>query len=112
MPDHESGHNSPNCIAIVPDHSGHNSPNFIAFRITEPDGQLLTVVAALEPDHDCRFPWATWYQEQAPTGEFKKVPGNYREMAISDAVAKTMIELIRAGRPLPPEFVAGLGIRD
>ena len=50
MPDHESGHNSPNCIAIVPDHSGHNSPNFIAFRITEPDGQLLTVVAALDPE--------------------------------------------------------------
>jgi hypothetical protein len=97
----------------MPDHeSGQNSPNFIAFRITEPDGQLLPVVAALEPDHDCRFPWATWYHEQAPTGEFKKVPGKYREMAISDAVAKTMIELIRAGRSLPPELVAGLGIRD
>ena len=98
----------------MPDHgSGQNSPNFIAFRVTEPDGQLLTVVAALEPDyHNCRFPWATCYHEQAPTGEFKKVPGNYREMAISDAVAKTMIELIRAGRPLVPEFVAGLRIRD
>ena len=97
----------------MPDHeSGNKSPNFIAFRIREPDGQLLTVVAALDPDHDGRFPWATWYHEQAPTGEFKKVPGNYREMAISDAVAKTMIELIRAGRPLPPEFVAGLRIRD
>ena len=77
--------------------SGQNSPNFIAFRVTEPDGQLLTVVAALEPDyHNCRFPWD---HEQAPTGEFKKVPGNYREMAISDAVGKTMIELIRAGAP-------------
>jgi hypothetical protein len=42
---------------------------------------------------------ATWYQEQAPTGQFKKVPGKYREMAISDAVANTMIELIRARRP-------------
>jgi hypothetical protein len=97
----------------MPDHeSGDNGPNFIALRIREADGQLLTVVAALDPDHDCRFPWATWYHEQAPTGEFKKVPGGYPEMAISDAVAKTMIELIRAGRPLPPEFVAGLMIRD
>ena len=44
--------------------SGYKSPNFIAFRIREADGQLLTVVAALDPDyHDCRFPWATWYQE-------------------------------------------------
>ena len=91
----------------MPDHeSGHNSPNFIAFRTTEPNGQLLTVVAALDPDHNCRFPWATWYHERAPTADFKKVPGNYREMAIRDAVAKTMIELIRAGCPLPPEFVA------
>ena len=114
MPDHESGHNSPNFIAFTPEHgSARNSPNFIAFRTTEPDGQVLTVVAALDPDyHDCRFPWATWYCEQAPTGEFKKVPGNYREMAISDAVAKTMIEVIRAGHLLPSEFVAGLPIRD
>ena len=95
----------------MPDHeSGNNSAKVIAFRVMEPDGQLLTVVAALEPDHDCRFPWATWYHEQAPTGEFKQVPGKYREMAIRDTVAKTMIELIRAGRPLPLEFVAGLWI--
>ena len=98
----------------MPDHeSGNNSAKVIAFRVMEPDGQLLTVVAALDPDyHDCRFPWATWYREQARTGEFKKVPGKYREMAISDAVAKTMIELIGTERPLPPEFVAGLKIRD
>ena len=93
--------------------SGHNSPNFIAFRIMEPDGQLLTVVAALDPDyHDRAFPWARWYHEHGRSSEFKKVPGKYREMAISDAVAKTMIELIRARRPLPSEFVAGLRIRD
>ena len=93
--------------------SGYKSPNFIAFRIREADGQLLTVVAALDPDyHDCRFPWATWYHEQARAGEFKKVPGNYREMAISDAAAKAMIALVRAGFPLPPEFAAGLRIRD
>ena len=91
--------------------AGHNSPNFIAFRIMEPDGQLLTVVAALDPDyHDWAFPWARWYHEHGLTAEFKKVPGKYREMAISDAVAKTMIEFIRARRPLPPEFVAGLKI--
>jgi hypothetical protein len=95
----------------MPDHeSGDNGPNFIAFRILQAEGELLTVVAALDPDRDCRFPWATWYHEQVPTGEFKKVPGKYRELAISDAVANTMIELIRAGRPLPPEFVAGLQI--
>jgi len=101
-------------IEEMPDQeSGYNSPNFIAFRIREADGQLLTVVAALDPDyHDCRFPRATWYHEQARAGEFKKVPGNYREMAISNAIARTMIELIRAWRPLPPGLVAGLRIRD
>ena len=95
----------------MPDHeSGNNSPKVIAFRVMEPDGQLLTVVATLHSNPAGRFPWATWYHEQAPTGEFKQVPGKYREMAIRDTVAKTMIELIRAGRPLPLEFVAGLWI--
>src|SRR5688572_31569191 len=103
------------CVAggrrMLDHESGPNGPNFIAFRIMEPDGQLLTVVAALDPtDHACRFPWARWHHEHGRTAEFKKVPGKYREMAISDAVAKTMIELIRARRLLPPEFVAGLKI--
>jgi hypothetical protein len=27
------------------------------------------------------FPWATWYHEQAPAGEYKKGPVNYSEQS-------------------------------
>ena len=56
------------------------------------------------------FPGRGGITNRPPPASLKKVPGKYREMAISDAVAKTMIELIRAGRPLPPEFVADLWV--
>lgn len=72
-------------------------------------GRLLTVVAEVEPnDNGCSFPWGTWYHEHAPNGEYYKVPGNYRDMGISEDIAKAMLDLVKAGRSLPPEFVAGL----
>ena len=83
-------------------------PHYIAFRTAGGDGCLLKVVAALDPDDGARFPWATWYHQKAPKGEFSQVSGNYRQLAIETAVARTMIDLIRAGRPLPPEFVSQL----
>ena len=83
-------------------------PQYIAFRTAGGDGRLLTVVAALDPDDGSRFPWAMWHHEQAPNGEFSQVSGNYRQLGIETAVARTMIDLIRAGRPLPPEFVSQL----
>jgi hypothetical protein len=83
-------------------------PLYIAFRTAGGDGRLLIVVAALDPDDGARFPWATWYHEKAPNGEFSQVSGNYRQLGSETAVARTRIDLIRAGRPLPPEFVSQL----
>ena len=84
--------------------------SYIAFRIAEA-GDLLPVVAALEPGEDnARFPWAKWYHELAPDGEFKKVPGDYASLRIDESVAKTMIDMIKAGGALPPEFVSELRI--
>ena len=84
--------------------SGMDYPNYIAFRTTDGNGgRLLTVVAALEPEDGSRFPWARWYQEQAPAVEYKKVPGNYMRLGMSEAIATTMIELIKHGQCLPPE---------
>ena len=40
---------------MLDDESGYSSPNFIAFRIMEPDGQLLTVVAALDSNRLAAF---------------------------------------------------------
>lgn len=91
--------------------SGADYPNYIAFRTTDGNGgRLLTVVAALEPYDGSRFPWGTWYHERDPAGEFKKVPGNYLRLGMSDAVATTIIELIRHGHSLPGEFVARLPV--
>jgi len=50
------------------------------------------------------------YHAQAPTGEFRKVPGNHIRLRIDTAVAKSMIDLIKFGRSLPTEFVAKLPI--
>ena len=91
---------------LLPDHgSGHNGPNFIAFRITESDGQLLDGTRRARAGKP-RLPLSLGdvYHKQAPTSEFKKVPGNYREIAISDAVPKTMIELIQAVFPYRPDL--------
>ena len=82
--------------------SGAAYPGYIAFRTTGDDGRLLTVVAALEPENGARFPWATWY----PEGDFKQVPGNYRQLGVARRVAEAMIDLIKLSRPLPTEFVA------
>ena len=88
-----------------------NSPDYIAFRV--PDGPgLRAFVAALEPGERGSFPWAKWYSKSAPSGEFRKVPGGYVRFAISEAVAETMIDTIKAGRPLPEELVAQLPIVD
>ena len=84
-------------------------PDYIAFRVPERSG-LLTVVAALEPGDRGRFPWAVWYSELTPNGEFRKVPGRYAYWGIENSVARTVIDLIQAGRPAPDAFVAGLPI--
>jgi hypothetical protein len=89
--------------------SGAEYPDYIAFRATYGD-RLLTIVAALEPDDGSRFPWAMWYHELAPSGDFKKVPGSYIRLGIDRAVAKPAIDLIKLGRSLPREFVAQLPI--
>jgi hypothetical protein len=86
-----------------------NSPEYIAFRLPDGDG-LLTVVAALEPGERGSFPWAKWYSESAPSGEFRKVPGGYARFAINDAVASTMIDAIRTGRSLPDQLIEQLPI--
>jgi hypothetical protein len=82
---------------------------YIAFRVPEGSG-LVTVVAALEPGDRGRFPWAVWYSELTPNGEFKKVPGGYANWRIAGSVAQVVIDLIQAGRPAPDAFVAGLPI--
>ena len=90
--------------------SGADHPNYIAFRRADDGGRLLTVVAALEPEDGSLFPWATWYHEQAPRGEFRKISGRFIRLRIDGPVAKTMIDLIKVGRSLPTEFVAKLPI--
>ena len=91
--------------------SGAAYPSYIAFRLTDGDeGRLLTVVAVMEPEDGSRFPWATWYHQRAPAGEFKKVPGNYIRLGMSEAIATTVIELIRHGQCLIPDLVAHLPI--
>jgi hypothetical protein len=92
--------------------SGAEYPDYIAFRTPGDDGHLLTVVAALEPDNGSRFPWARWYHELALGGDFKKVPGSYIELGLDTAIAKTMIDLIKLGRSLPPDFIVKLPIVD
>ena len=59
-----------------------NSPDYIAFRAPNGPG-LLTFVAALVPGERGSFPWAKWYSESAPNGEFRKVPGGYVRFAVS-----------------------------
>ena len=92
----------------MPDHElGNEGPKYIAFRLAE-NGGFLAVVAALDRDDTARFPWATWYHEEAPQGKYLKAPGEYARLVISPERAITMINLIKARRPLPPDFVAGL----
>ena len=88
-----------------------NSTDYIAFRAPNGSG-LLTFVAALVPGDRGSFPWAKWYSESAPNGEFRKVPGGYVRFAVSDAVAETMIGTIRAGRPLPDDLLKRLPIAE
>ena len=90
--------------------SGDEGPTYIAFRIEGDEGRLLTVVAALDPGDDSRFPWATWYHELAQNGEYRQVPGDYFRLGIPELRARTMIDLIKLGRPLPAEFVRDLPI--
>ena len=85
-------------------------PEYIAFRTAVNGGRLLTVVAALQPEDGSLFPWAMRYHAQAPSGEFRKVPGNHVQLRIDTAVAKSMIDAIKRGRSLPTEFVAKLPI--
>jgi hypothetical protein len=82
---------------------------YIAFRIEEAD-RLLTVVAALDSGATdaVRFPWATWYHELAPYGEYRKVAGDYFRLEIPETVANEMIDLIMRGQPLPATFVEQL----
>jgi len=87
-------------------------PAYIAFRTADNGGCLRTVVAALEPDDGCRFPWAKWFHERAPDGEYRKVPGKFFDLGISEAIGKTMIESIKVGRSFPPEFERQLPIID
>ena len=70
----------------------------------------LVVVAALDRDDTARFPWATWYHEQAPQGKYQKAPAEYARLVISPIRAMPVIDLIKAGRPLPPDFVAALPV--
>jgi hypothetical protein len=89
--------------------SGAESGNYIAFRIADDEGgQLMAVVARLEPGERSAFPWARWYHEEVPCGELRKVPGTYTRLGISEPIARRMIDLIRAGRSLPPDFVSKL----
>ena len=92
--------------------SGAEYPDYIAFRTSGDNGRLFTVVAALEPEDGARFPCATRYHAQAPSGEFRKVPSNYIRLQIDAAVATSMIDSIKLGRSLPTEFVAKLPIID
>jgi len=92
--------------------SGAEYPDYIAFRTTGDGGLLLTVIAKLQPEDGSRFPWGTWYHELARDGDFKKVPGGYIRLSIDRAVAETMIDLIRLGRALPPDFIVKLPIVD
>ena len=55
-----------------------------------------------------RFPWARWYSELAPDGEYLKAPLEY--VRLSRAAATEMIQLIKAGQPLPPQFVSSLPV--
>src|SRR6186713_88864 len=88
-----------------------NSPDYIAFRVL--DGPSWhAFVAALLPGDRGSFPWAKWYSESAPDGEFRKVPGGYVRFAVSDAVAETMIHAIRAGRTLPDDLLEQLPITE
>ena len=87
--------------------SGDKGPKYIAFRLSE-NGGFLAVVAALDPDDTARFPWATWYHEHAPHGKYQKAPAEYARLLITPMRGVAMIELIKTGRPLPLDFVAGL----
>jgi hypothetical protein len=85
--------------------------DYIAFRIADDEGgRPLTVVAHLEPGERSAFPWARWYHEQAPHGELRKVPGTYMSLGLSEPIARTMIDSIKAGRVLPSDFVSQLQI--
>ena len=78
---------------------GDRGPDYVAFRIADDDGRLLTVIAALDPDDGSRFPWATWYHERAPNREFRQVPGDFFRLGAPEAVAETLIDLIKLGDP-------------
>ena len=86
-----------------------DSPKYIAFRVAE-NGGFLAVVATLDPDDTARFPWATWYHEHALHGKYQRAPAEYARLYVNPARAAAMVALIKDGRPLPVDFVAGLPI--
>jgi hypothetical protein len=68
------------------------------------------VIAALKPGDRSRFPWAMWYSELMPKGEFRKVPAAYVSLSIDDRIAQSMITIIQSGGSLPREVVTGLPV--
>jgi hypothetical protein len=91
--------------------SARGRPDYIAFRTTE-GGDRVVVIAALKPGDRGRFPWATWYSELMPKGEFRKVPAAYVSLGIDDRIAKSMITIIQSGGSLPREVVTRLPVID
>jgi hypothetical protein len=84
-------------------------PDYIAFRI--PVGKAVaSVIATLRHGGDADPPWAFWHSSIAPWGELKRAPENYMHLGIDELTARRMIELVAAGRSLPPEFSVQLPI--
>jgi hypothetical protein len=88
-----------------------NRPDYIAFRTTE-GGNRVVVIAALQPGDRGRFPWARWYSEVTPRGEFRQVPGVYVSLGIDHRIAKSMITIVQSGGSLPREVVSRLPVID
>ncbi len=86
------------------------SPQYVAFRTME-NWVVVPVIARIESRRSGRL-WGHWFSTVTPKGAFRKVPLGGVVSLESDDQAEELIDLIRAGKDLPEQFVRKLHVID
>jgi hypothetical protein len=86
------------------------SPQCVAFR-TMGDWVVVPVIARIESRRSGRL-WGHWFSRITPEGALRKVPLGGVVAVESNDEAEELIDLIRAGKDLPEEFVQKLHVID
>src|SRR4029453_9578475 len=80
-------------------------PRYVAFRRVR-GTTTLAVIASVEARDRCGYQLGRWFSERTPHGVFRHVPVDADSYGIDESVAEDLIDLIRSGRPLPPNIVS------